>query len=136
MENAKIIGGWRVASDRIADLGENEIFVFGSNIQGAHGGGAAWFAYKQFGAQWGVGDGLTGRTYALPTMEGETSMKKAVERFTDCARQHPELTFLVTAVGCGIAGYTPAVVAPLFAEAAKLENVYLPQVFVDVLAAK
>lgn len=136
MENTKNIGGWRVASDRISDLGENEIFVFGSNIQGAHGGGAAWFAYKQFGAQWGVGDGLTGRTYALPTMEGETSLKKAVERFIDCARQHPELTFLVTAVGCGIAGYSPVEVAPLFADAAKLENVYLPQVFVDVLAAK
>jgi hypothetical protein len=67
-------------------------------------------------------------------MEGEASMKAAVDHFTECARQHPELTFLVTAVGCGIAGYTPAEVAPLFADAAKLENVYLPQVFVDVLA--
>ena len=134
MENTNIVNGHRVASNRIGSLGENEIFVFGSNIQGAHGGGAAWYAYKNFGAQWGVGEGITGRTYALPTMEGEASMKAAVERFTECARQHTELTFLVTAVGCGIAGYTPAEVAPLFAEAAKLENVYLPQVFVDVLA--
>ena len=117
MENTQLVNGHRIASDRIAQLGENEIFVFGSNIQGMHGGGAAWYAHNNFGAEWGVGEGLTGRTYALPTMEGE----------------HPELTFLVTAVGCGIAGYTPDEVAPLFKEAAALENVYLPQVFVDVM---
>lgn len=129
MANANIIDGRRVASDRIAELGANEIFVFGSNIQGVHGGGAAWFAHKRFGAEWGVGEGLTGRTYALPTMEGEMSLKHAVDHFVDCAKQHPELTFLVTAVGCGIAGYTAAEVAPLFKEAASLENVYLPQLF-------
>ncbi len=129
MANANIIDGRRVASDRIAELGANEIFVFGSNIQGAHGGGAAWFAHKRFGAEWGVGEGLTGRTYALPTMEGEMSLKHAVDHFVYCAKQHPELTFLVTAVGCGIAGYTAAEVAPLFKEAASLENVYLPQLF-------
>ena len=133
MKNAQVINGHRIASDRIAELGENEIFVFGSNIQGAHGGGAAWFAYKHLGAEWGVGEGLTGHCYALPTMEGETSMKHAVEHFTACAKQHPELTFLVTAVGCGIAGYTPQQVAPLFREAAKLENVYLPQVFTQII---
>lgn len=131
MENTVIIDGRRVASDRIADLGENEIFVFGSNIQGAHGGGAAWYAYKNFGAEWGVGEGLTGRTYALPTMEGEASLKKAVERFVACAKVHTKLVFLVTAVGCGIAGYTPQEVAPLFREATSLENFYLPQVFWD-----
>ena len=129
-----IVDGHRVASDRIGELGENEIFVFGSNIQGMHGGGAAWVANQRFGAEWGVGEGLTGRTYALPTMEGEASLKAAVEHFIACAKEHPELTFLVTAVGCGIAGYTPDEVAPLFKEAATLENVYLPQVFVDVIA--
>ena len=133
MENTSIINGRRIASDRISDLGENEIFVFGSNIQGAHGGGAAWYAHKKFGAEWGVGEGLTGRTYALPTMEGDASLKKAVEHFIGCAKAHPELTFLVTAVGCGIAGYTPAEVAPLFREATTLENVYLPQVFWEVM---
>lgn len=133
MKNTNIINGRRVASDRIAELGGNEIFVFGSNIQGAHGGGAAWFAHKNFGAEWGVGEGLTGRTYALPTMEGEASLKKAVENFIACAKQHPELTFLVTAVGCGIAGYLPSQVAPLFKEATSQENIYLPQVFWDVL---
>ncbi len=129
MGNTMIVGGRRVASDRIEELCEKEIFVFGSNKQGMHGGGAAWVAHKKFGAEWGVGEGLTGRTYALPTMEGAASMKKAVEQFTDCARRHPELTFLVTAVGCGIAGYTPQEVAPLFRAAAGLENVYLPEMF-------
>lgn len=133
MKNAQIIDGCRIASDRIATLGENEIFVFGSNIQGSHGGGAAWFAYKNLGAEWGVGEGLTGRCYALPTMEGEASMKAAVDHFIACAKEHPELTFLVTAVGCGIAGYTPDEVAPLFKEALLLENVYLPQVFINNL---
>ena len=133
MSNTSIIDGRRVASDRIATLGENEIFVFGSNIQGSHGGGAAWYAYKQFGAEWGVGEGLTGRTYALPTMEGPTSLKHAVDHFIACAKQHPELTFLVTAVGCGIAGYRPDEVAPLFKEATSLGNVYLPQIFWDKL---
>lgn len=133
MKNAQIIGGRRIASDRIATLGENEIFVFGSNIQGSHGGGAAWFAYKKLGAEWGVGEGLTGRCYALPTMEGEAALKVAVDHFIACAKQHPELTFLVTAVGCGIAGYTPNEVAPLFKEATSLENVYLPEVFYSSL---
>ena len=133
MENRSIIEGRRVASDRIAELGANEVFVFGSNIQGAHGGGAAWYAHKKFGAEWGVGEGLTGRTYALPTMEGEASLKHAVENFIACAKAHPGLIFLVTAVGCGIAGYIPDEVAPLFREATSLENVYLPQVFWNVI---
>lgn len=133
MDNAQIVNGKRVASDNISELGKDEVFVFGSNIQGMHGGGAAWYAHKHFGAEWGVGEGLTGRCYALPTMEGDASLHKAVDNFTDCAHQHPELTFLVTAVGCGIAGYRPDEVAPLFREAAELPNVYLPQVFVDVM---
>ena len=133
MANTIIIDGCRIASDRITDLGRDEIFVFGSNIQGAHGGGAARYAYQKFGAEWGVGEGLTGRTYALPTMEGDSSMKKAVGNFINCAEAHPELIFLVTAVGCGIAGYTPEEVAPMFREATSLENVYLPRAFWDVL---
>lgn len=134
MENKHIINGRRVASDKISTLAPGEIFVFGSNIQGMHGGGAARYANKNFGAEWGVGEGLTGRTYALPTMEGKASMKQAVEHFTSCAKEHPELTFLVTAIGCGIAGYTPEEVAPLFKDAAQLENVYLPQLFWDNLS--
>lgn len=134
MDNTQIVNGKRVASDRIAELADGEVFVFGSNVQGMHGGGAAWYAHEKFGAEWGVGEGLTGRCYALPTMEGDASLRRAVQNFTDCAAKHRELVFLVTAVGCGIAGYTPAEVAPLFKDASKLENVFLPEVFWDVIA--
>ncbi len=133
MKNTSIVNGHRIASDRIAELADNELFVFGSNIQGAHGGGAAWFAHKKFGAEWGVGEGITGPTYALPTMEGMASLKQAVANFIECAQKNPEKVFLVTAVGCGIAGYSPKQVAPLFRAALEMENVYLPQVFVDVM---
>ena len=133
MDNKQIIDGRRVAPEPITHLGEGEIFVFGSNIQGMHGGGAAWYANQNFGAEWGVGEGLTGRSYALPTMEGEASLCHAVNKFIECARAHKELTFLLTAVGTGIAGYSPRQIAPLFKEAVELENVYLPKVFWDNL---
>ena len=126
MSNTKIENGKRIANGFIRTLADDEIFVFGSNKSGMHGGGAARHAYEHFGAEWGVGEGLTGQCYALPTMEGFESMKNAVDKFTECARLHPELTFLVTAIGCGIAGYSAGEVAPLFKEASKLENVYLP----------
>ena len=116
------------------DLDVNEIFVFGSNMHGMHGGGAARLASHRFGAEWGVGEGLTGRCYALPTMEGKVSLGHAVEHFTACAHDNSSLIFLVTAVGCGIAGYTPAEVAPLFKDAALLENVYLPQSFWEYIS--
>ena len=133
MENKHIINGRRVASDKISTLAPGEIFVFGSNMEGMHGGGAARYANKNFGAEWGVGEGLTGRTYALPTMEGKASMKQAVEHFTSCAKEHPELTFLVTAIGCGIAGYSPIDVAPLFECCRDVENISLPAAFWDLL---
>ena len=123
----------RIASDSIIALRENEIFVFGSNIEGHHGGGAAYFAFRTFGAVWGVGEGLTGHCYALPTMEGETSFRRAVATFIDCAKRHPNLIFLVTAVGCGIAGYTSNEVAPMFRDAVNVPNVYLPKCFWEVI---
>lgn len=131
--NTYIENGCRISAREITQLADNEVFVFGSNKQGQHGGGAAYFAFKQFGAEWGVGEGLTGKCYALPTMEGEESFRDAVVRFTECARQNPDKVFLVTAVGCGIAGYTIRQVAPWFVEAAQLENVYLPADFWKVL---
>lgn len=119
----------RVSPQWINKLEPGEIFVFGSNIDGLHGGGAAYVAMKQFGAIWGQGEGLQGQSYAIPTMEGYESMKKAVERFIDFAKKHPELKFLVTAIGCGIAGYKVKEVAPLFKDSIGLENVYLPSDF-------
>lgn len=128
--------GPRVAPDNIKSLESNEIFVFGSNAGGYHGGGAAAFAMHKFGAIWGQGEGLQGQSYAIPTMEGIESMRAAIDRFTKFADQHPELRFLVTRVGCGIAGYSVREVAPLFKGCISLENVALPSDFWDVLGLK
>ena len=106
----------RVTPEWIHDLAPpNEVFVFGSNLGGMHGGGAARIAYRCFGAKMGVGVGLQGQSYAIPTMQGgPETIRPYVDEFIDFARQHPETTFLVTPIGCGIAGFTPADIAPLF----------------------
>ena len=132
-DNICIVNGKRISSDNIRTLNSDEIFVFGSNRDGQHAGGAAYYAYSHFGAEWGEGEGLYGQSYALPTMEGEKSFREAVARFITFAEAHQEYTFLVTAVGCGIAGYSTEEVAPFFAAAAKLTNVYLPKSFIQVL---
>ena len=117
---------------RIDTLEDNEIFVFGSNLGGFHGGGAARLAYNKFGAVWGQGDGLQGQSYAIPTMQGGIdTIQPYVDEFITFARQHPELTFLVTRIGCGIAGFEDSEIAPLFREALSLPNVVLPKSFVD-----
>ena len=117
----------RVTPENITHLEKNEIFVFGSNLEGAHGGGAALMAYQKFGAVWGQGVGLQGQSYGIPTMQGGVeTIRPYVDEFIDFARQHPELTFLVTRVGCGIAGFLDEEIAPLFAEAHKVENIVLP----------
>ena len=123
----------RITPSKINVLNENEIFVFGSNIQGMHMGGAARVAYNKFGAEWGNGEGLQGQSYALPTMEGLESTKQAVNHFHECAKERSDLKFYVTPVGCGIAGYSPEEIAPMFNDAAHLENVYLPISFWKVL---
>ena len=91
-------------SDRITELKSNEIFVFGSNLAGSHGGGAARLAYNRFGAIWGQGVGLQGQSYAIPTMQGGVeTIKPYVDEFIEFAKQHTEYIFLVTRIGCGIA---------------------------------
>ena len=118
--------------ERITELKDNEIFVFGSNLAGAHGGGAARLAYQRFGAVWGQGVGLQGQSYGIPTMQGGVeTIKPYVDEFIKFARQHPELRFLVTRIGCGIAGFAPEEIAPLFADAVDLENVILPEDFLS-----
>ena len=120
----------RITPERISSLDRKEIFVFGSNLAGAHGGGAARIAVEKFGAIWGQGVGLQGQSYAIPTMQGGVdTILPYVEEFIAFAKQHPELTFLVTRIGCGIAGFTPAEIAPLFASAVEVENIHLPQDF-------
>ena len=126
----------RVTSSCIEELQPGEIFVFGSNLEGQHGGGAALWAYKKWGAIWGQGEGLQGKSYAIPTMEGIAEMSEAIRRFTSFAAEHHELRFLVTRVGCGVAGYSVSQIAPLFKECVPLENVALPSDFWDVLGLK
>jgi hypothetical protein len=111
----------------ITSLADNEVFVFGSNSSGQHGGGAARTAWKKFGAVWGQGHGLHGQSYAIDTMSGLGVIEAEVGQFLRFARAHPELRFLVTEIGCGIAGYRPEQIAPFFRGAG--ENVVLPDAF-------
>ncbi len=120
--------------ERITELKADEIFVFGSNLAGMHGGGAAYVAFRQFGAVMGCGVGLRGQSYAIPTMQGGVeTIKPYVDDFIAFAREHPELFFYVTRIGCGIAGFRDKEIAPLFSEAVGLHNVCLPESFVKAL---
>ena len=117
----------RTTPEFITELKPNEIFVFGSNLKGMHGGGAAYIAYRKFGAIMGQGVGLQGQSYAIPTMQGGTeTIRPYVDEFIRFAADHPQLTFLVTRIGCGIAGFTDDEIAPLFADAHNVENIVLP----------
>ena len=118
----------RTTPEFIQKLAPGEIFVFGSNLRGMHAGGAAYVAYRKFGAIMGQGVGLQGRSYAIPTMQGGVeTIKPYVDEFIDFAREHGELTFLVTRIGCGIAGFTDEEIAPLFEKAHDVENIVLPE---------
>lgn len=103
--------------EAIEQLDEGHVFVFGSNVRGSHGGGAARVARERFGAIDGIGEGLQGQSYALPTMEGLDDLAAAAGRFVAFARSHPELTFWLTRVGCGIAGHSDDEVKGYFADA-------------------
>lgn len=125
----------RVTPDYISDLKENEIFVFGSNLEGEHGGGAARTAREKFGAIWGQGTGLQGQSYGIPTMHGGVEeIQPHVGEFIDFAISRPELIFLVTRVGCGIAGFHDSEIAPLFARAKDIPNIHLPESFWNILS--
>ena len=118
----------RTTPEFITELQPGEIFVFGSNLGGMHAGGAARIAYNNFGAIWGQGVGLQGQSYGIPTMQGGVeTVRPYVNEFIQFAKDHPELTFLVTRIGCGIAGFTDAEMAPLFEKAHSMENVILPE---------
>lgn len=122
----------RITSDNILNLSENEIFVFGSNLGGKHGKGAAKTALG-WGAKWGQASGLQGRTYGIPTKDQTirrtlsiNEIKPFVDEFIVFAKERQDLVFLVTEVGCGLAGLKPKDIAPLFKEATNLNNVHLP----------
>lgn len=122
--------------ENITSLGEDEVFVFGSNLAGRHCGGAARVARERFGAIMGQGVGMQGQSYAIRTMQGGVeTIKPYVDDFIALAREWDQTTFYVTRIGCGIAGFKDEEIAPLFAEALSLYNVRLPESFVKILTA-
>ena len=120
--------------ENITSLGEDEIFVFGSNLAGHHAGGAARTAKRYFGAVEGQGVGLQGQSYAIPTMQGGVdTIRPYVDEFIELAREWDQTTFYVTRIGCGIAGFKDEEIAPIFSEALKLYNVRLPESVVKII---
>ena len=125
---------YKYTPGRIESLLPDEVFVFGSNLDGFHGGGAARVAMDKFGAIYGQGVGLQGQSYAIPTMQGGVeTIAPYVDEFISFAKKHPDKFFFVTCIGCGIAGFTDQQMAPLFKNALDLENVALPRSFVEVI---
>jgi len=125
----------RVTSDEIKKLADGEIFVFGSNEGGKHGKGAAKTALG-WGAKWGQAEGLQGNTYGIPSKDSSirrtlslNEIKPYVDRFIEFAKENPTLTFLVTEIGCGLAGLKTRKVGPLFQEAKNVKNIHLPSKF-------
>lgn len=129
----------RITPDNITHLGLNQIFVFGSNLSGYHSKGAALTAMK-FGAIYRQAYGLQGKTYGIPTKSFSVrqvltlaQINVYVNEFICFAALNYNMVFLVTEIGCGLAGYKPKDIAPLFKDCINLENVYLPQRFIDVI---
>jgi hypothetical protein len=128
----------RLTPNIIKELKENEIFVFGSNLSGIHGKGAAKFALK-FGAEYGNPVGPQGQTYAIPTKNERIKtlpllkIEKYVKDFIEFAISNEDKIFLVTEIGCGLAGYNPSDIAPLFSMAVYVNNIHLPKSFWEVL---
>jgi hypothetical protein len=131
----------KITPENITELGPNDVFVFGSNTAGIHGAGAAKLALK-WGAKMGRGIGYYGQTYAIPTKDDNietlplSAIGAYVDEFIRSARKIPYMNFLVTQIGCGLAGYKPEQIAPLFNDPiykSLPENVYLPKAFWDVL---
>jgi hypothetical protein len=125
----------RITPENITKLEENEVFVFGSNQSGRHGAGAAKTALG-WGAKWGQAEGLQGRTYGIPTKDASVwrtlsieEIKPYVDRFIEFSKSRPDLTFMVTEIGCGLAGLKPKEVAPLFEKATEITNIFLPSRF-------
>lgn len=125
----------RITPNHIIELPPGHVFVFGSNTAGRHGKGAAKTALT-WGAVWGQGSGLMGRTYGIPTKPHNVTQRlsidqiqRYVDEFIQFARNNPDLTFLVTEIGCGLAWYRPKDIAPLFIKARDVHNIHLPERF-------
>lgn len=128
----------RITPENIKQLIDNQVFVFGSNLRGVHGAGAAKQAMK-WGAKYGQGYGLQGQTFAIPTKDWDikslslNQIQVYVDRFIKFAKTYDTLDFLVTKIGCGLAGYEIEDIAPMFKECVNLKNVYLPIDFINVI---
>jgi hypothetical protein len=129
----------KVTDENTNTLKENEVFIFGSNLAGVHGAGAALHAKNNFGAVQGVGEGLTGQCYALPTKNKNieilplTEINKAVQTLREFISNNGDKFFIITAVGCGLAGYKPKDIAPMFESFIGFDNISLPQSFIDII---
>ncbi len=120
--------------ENITSLEPDEIFVFGSNLEGNHAGGAARVALERFGAIMGQGVGIQGQSYAIPTMQGGIeTIKPYVDQFIDLAWEWDQNTFYITRIGCGIAGFTDEEIAPLFDRAYDFYNIRLPESFANII---
>lgn len=127
----------KITPEYVERLSKCEIFVFGSNLEGQHMGGAAKTAYEKFGAEWGVGEGHTGRCYAIPTMFGKAEdIQPYAKKFIAYAKSHPKNRFLLTRIGCGVAGFTDIEMAQLFENALYVPNISLPKKWIAVIGAK
>lgn len=135
----------KVSPVKIEKLGYPEVFVFGSNLAGIHGAGAAEYAYRNFGAVWGCGKGFQGRCYAIPTKNWDVksvlpleTIRGYVHEFLGETEKLSALTYFVTRIGCGFSGYTDAEIAPLFIREGKEipPNVALPATFWKVLQSQ
>lgn len=129
----------KVLEGMITEVKPNQVFVFGSNLSGIHGKGAARQAMK-FGARRGIGEGLEGNSYALPTVDHGIKrsltvreIEVHVKRFIKTARSRPDLEFLVTEIGCGLAHHKAQDIAPLFSECTDMENIWLPARFITIM---
>jgi hypothetical protein len=132
----------RTTPENVTTLTKNQIFVFGSNLGGLHFGGAARTA-TMWGAKMGQAEGMQGWTYSIPTMNEDAllklpvgEIKPYVDRFIEFAGANPDKTFLVTEIGCGIAGHKPETIAPLFREAKEVESIWLPERFWKILLSE
>ena len=123
----------------ITELKENEVFVYGSNRKGIPGAGAAKYARDNFGAVYGIGEGLVGQSYGIPTKETPyktlalAEIAEHVDKFISFAIANRDFTFLVTGIGCGFAGYKVEQIAPLFKSALIVKNIVLPIRFLEEL---
>jgi hypothetical protein len=125
----------------ITKLKENEVIVVGTNESGIHGAGAAYQAHKEFGLQWGLGFGYSGQSFGIPTKDWKIKtlpldiIRFYIKRFLEFAKNNLDLTFLVTPIGTGLAGYTPKDIAPMFwiVDLLPNKNIILPESFIKII---